>query len=145
MVELNIAKKKKDLARVEEILTALESGESFGVASDTVDDKEILKTKIEEAKQKIQQLNDEITELDNSDSYQLIQQIDDIESYFEQLKTQLEEEYQRLEQELNQLQQAPENTPIINDNSSSMTATDWEKYLNEPTKPDEEDYWMEEF
>ena len=53
MSELNVAKKKNDLARVLEILHALESGESFGVASDTVDDKEQLKAKIADTKEKI--------------------------------------------------------------------------------------------
>lgn len=142
MSELNAAKKKNDLARVQAILAALESGESFGVASDTVDDKEILKAKIEEAKQKIQQLKEEIAALDNSESYQLIQQIDDKESYFEQLKTQLEEEYQILEQELKQLKQAPENTTITgDDDSSAMTEDDWQNFLNGAA----EDYWTEEF
>ena len=42
-----------------------------------------------------------ITELEASESYQLIQAIDDKQAYFEQLKIQLEEEYRYLEQELN--------------------------------------------
>jgi len=148
MVELNVAKKKNDLTRVQEILTALESGESFGVASDTVDDKEILKAKIAEAKEKIQQFKLAIEELDASESYQLIQQIDDIESYFEELKNQLEEEYQLLEKELNQLKQQPENTMIFNENSSPMTEDDWQNFLNEPINDDDNDkknYWTEEF
>ncbi len=101
MSELNVAKKKNDLARVLEILHALESGESFGVASDTVDDKEQLKAKIADTNEKIRLLELAIAELEASESYQLIQAIDDKEAYFEQLEIQLEEEYRYLEQELN--------------------------------------------
>jgi len=41
--------------------------------------------------------------LEASESYQLIQAIDDKEAYFEQLESQLEEEYRYLAQELVQL------------------------------------------
>lgn len=46
MSELNAAKKKKDLARVKEILYSLETGDGFDVASNTIQDKDILKAKI---------------------------------------------------------------------------------------------------
>ncbi len=138
MSELNVAKKKNDLARVLEILHALESGESFGVASDTVDDKEQLKAKIADTKEKIRLLELAIAELEASESYQLIQAIDDKEAYFEQLKSQLEEEYRFLEQELRQLKQQ------LDDIGDEPSQEDWEAY-QEILSESDDIYWQDEF
>ncbi len=148
MAELNVAKKKNDLARVLEILHALESGESFGVASDTENNKERLKEKIAEAREKVRLLELAIAELQKSESYQLIQQLEDRNAYFEQLKTQLEKERERLEQELRQLKQQPPDDDFYPACSSELSEEDWEAYHNiqDSAANDEIDnYWQEEF
>lgn len=144
MAELNVAKKKNDLARVLEILHALESGESFGVASDTEDNKERLKEKIAEAREKVRVLELAIAELETSDSYQLIQELEDRNAYFEQLKTQLEQERERLEQELKQIKQPQPDNDFYAGIGSELSAEDWEAYHAEANdNPD--NYWQDEF
>jgi DnaJ-domain-containing protein 1 len=103
MSELNIAKKKQDLYKIKEILHLLKFGLGFEVASDAVDDKELLKNIIANIKNKISLLENEIKELELSETYSIVQEIDDKDEYFSAIKIQLEEEYERLKKELRQL------------------------------------------
>ena len=103
MTELNLAKKKKDLEKIKEILHSLQSGMGFEVASDTVNDKELLKNLISNIMDKISLLESEINDLESSETYNTIQEIDDKDEYFNELKTQLDYEFGLLEKELRQL------------------------------------------
>jgi DnaJ-domain-containing protein 1 len=91
-VALNDAYQQNDLDKVEEILNQLKSGESYGVASDTIDNKELLEKRIKVARDKIHELEQEIKGIKESDTYQTIQDIDDWNAYFEELRSKLEDE-----------------------------------------------------
>jgi hypothetical protein len=97
MSELNIAKKKYDLEKIKEILKSLQSDSGFEVASDTVNDKELLKNEISTIKDKISILQNEISELESSKTYITIQEIEDKDKYLNEIKTQLEDKYKRLQ------------------------------------------------
>ena len=103
MSELNAAKKKNNLEKVKEILYSLQSRERFDTASDTIYDKDLLKTKIINIKNKIELLQTEIHDLEISEAYKIIKGIDDRNEYFDEVNSQLVEELEQLEKELRQL------------------------------------------
>ncbi len=96
-IALNEAYVKNDLEEVREILISLEKGIKFDIASDSIDDAEILKEKIDELKKKVQQEKVELDEIKNDESYEIIEELDDWDVYFEELKTNLEDEVVRLQ------------------------------------------------
>jgi len=102
MSELNIARKIKDLEKVKEILLSLQSGKRFMDASDTIQDKDLLKAKIVSIKEKIDSLRADIQDLEESDVYKTIQDIEDRDEYIDGIQNQLEEELERLREELKQ-------------------------------------------
>ena len=99
MQALNDAYSKKDIVKVQEILSNLENGLTFEIESDNINDKEILKSKINQIKKNILVLEKEIEDLKHDETYQIIQEIDDINEYFEELKSELQSEKDRLEKE----------------------------------------------
>lgn len=99
MQALNDAYSKKDIVKVQEILANLENGLTFEIESDNINDKEILKSKINQIKKNILVLEKEIEDLKHDETYQIIQEIDDINEYFEELKSELQSEKDRLEKE----------------------------------------------
>lgn len=99
MQALNDAYSKKDIVKVQKILSNLENGLSFEIESDNINDKEILKSKINQYKKNILDLESEIEDLKQDDTYQTIQEIDDMNEYFEELKFELQSEKERLENE----------------------------------------------
>lgn len=100
MQELNEAYEKQDILKVKAILNSLESGFGFEVSSDSVDDKELLKVKITEFEQNIQNLKLEIETIKQDDTYKTISKLENWDEYFEELKTSLENEKNRLEKEI---------------------------------------------
>lgn len=88
-IALNLSYKRKDLAKVKEILAGLESGVAFAYASDEINDKEVLRKKSETLREKIKVLKSEIRETKECDTYQTIVNTPDLESYFEKLKEEL--------------------------------------------------------
>lgn len=96
MQALNDAYSKKDITKVKEILLNLETGKSFELSSDSIEDKEILKAKIEEFKKTIQELKNEIEEIKSDDTFITISSLDDWDEYFEDLRRDLEEEKEKL-------------------------------------------------
>ncbi len=96
MQQLNEAYKQRDLKRVKNILSALESGSGFDLASDTITDKAMLKAKIDALRAKIQSLNHEVDGLKNEETFEIIQGLDDWNEYFDNIKQQLREEYDAL-------------------------------------------------
>lgn len=99
-IALNSAYKRKDLAKVREILEGLESEGAFAYASDTIDDKELLRKKSETLREKIESIKEEIEEILQSETYITIQEIDDMDSYFSGLKESLVSEKESLILEL---------------------------------------------
>lgn len=68
MQELNEAYNKQDLPKVKSILNLLENDYGFEVASDCIDDKEILRAKITESEQNIENLKSEIETIQQDDT-----------------------------------------------------------------------------
>lgn len=99
MQQLNDAYSKKEILKVKEILNLLENGSGFELSSDSIDDKEILKAKIDEYKQNIEEIENELEELEEDETYQVIVELDDWDEYFEELKSELLKEKERLEEE----------------------------------------------
>lgn len=99
MQALNDAYSKKDIVKVQEILSNLENGLTFEIESDNINDKELLKEKIKQYKKNILELENEIEDLKHDETYQTIQEIDDVDLYFEELKFELQSEKDRLEKE----------------------------------------------
>ena len=96
MQQLNEAYKKRDLAQVQKILAAIESGNGFDLVSDTVTDKAVLKAKISALRNKASELADEVDTLQTDETFELLQQLDDWGEYFESIREQLSEEYNAL-------------------------------------------------
>jgi len=116
--QLNDANSKRDLVSVREILISLESANGFDVASDTIDDKDLLRSKITDLRDMIKQNEADIEAIKEDEVIQIIEEYEDIEEYFNDLETELEAEYERLK------------------DVSSKTLT---------TNKDDSDYWNEEF
>ena len=104
-ISLNDAYVKKDLEQVKEILYALENGTKFNIASDSITDAEILKTKIRELRKKVGEIISEINEIKSEDTYETIQEIKDWDEYFNTLENDLEDEVSRLESVLEEIGQ----------------------------------------
>jgi hypothetical protein len=96
MQQLNDAYEKRDLTLVEKILAALESGQGFELASDTVTDKALLKSKIAALRNKIDELSGEIDALQADETFELIQGLDNWNEYFDAVRQQLAEEYEAM-------------------------------------------------
>lgn len=103
MQTLNDAYSKKDIRKVKEILLNLEIGTSFEVSSNSIEDKEILKAKIEEFKKTIQELKNEIEEIKSDDTFVTISSLDDWDEYFEELKNELKAEQEKMEIEAQEI------------------------------------------
>ena len=126
MQQLNDAYSKKDIKKVKEILYNLENGITFDIASDTINDKERLKEKIKDVRERMDALNKEIDEIKLNESFTIIQEVDNLDEYFDKLKSDLQEELERLQQE--------------NEKSDETPSKD------SKTKVDEaDDYWKEAF
>jgi len=99
MQQLNEAYSKKDISKVKEILYALENGSGFKVSSETIEDKELLKEKIEKYNKNIKDIESELEEIKEDETYRTIAELDDWSEYFEELKNGLESEKEKLEEE----------------------------------------------
>ena len=98
--ELNEANAKNDLARVTEILENLEKGILKAEEGDRISDKEILRATINRLKLKLQQLDSEILNIKQSDTFKTVTSIEDWDIYFEQTKEKLKSELEELKKEL---------------------------------------------
>ncbi len=92
MKELNNAYSCRDIERVKEILYSLENSSEFRVFSDTVEDKDLLKSKIQNIRSKIEELDQEVQELKKEEAVQIMSEYKDLKIYFKKLKKQFEEE-----------------------------------------------------
>ncbi len=98
--ELGIAEEKKDIKRVKEILNDLQKGILTFTIGDAISDKIKLKTIASRLRSKIKNIEIEIINIKTNEQYQTIIEIEDWESYFDELKTQLIKELDMLKQEI---------------------------------------------
>ncbi|MBC7607780.1 MAG: molecular chaperone DnaJ [Burkholderiales bacterium] len=95
-IELKEAYDQHDLEKVKRILKDLQTVNSFCSQSDTISEKEQLKVIVEKLRQKLQQLEKEIINIKESETFSTINTIEDWDIYFNETKTQLEQELQSL-------------------------------------------------
>jgi hypothetical protein len=93
---LNEAYRQQNLIRVKEIALALESGQSFGIASDTVNNKVLLRQKIELLRSRIGQIEAEIQLIKEDEAFKMLEKITDWDGYFDDLTRKLEAELKQL-------------------------------------------------
>jgi len=96
MKALNSAYAKQDINAVREILISLENGRGFDVASDTIQDKTLLKEKIVEVREMINENEEEIERIKEDEIMKILSEYEDIEVYFDKVEEQLKAEYERL-------------------------------------------------
>jgi hypothetical protein len=96
MKALNSAYATQDIEAVREILIALESGRGFDVASDTIQDKTLLKEKISQVREMIDVNEEEIEAIKEDEIMEILNSYEDIEAYFSNMKEQLEAQYNTL-------------------------------------------------
>lgn len=96
MKALNNAYAKQDINAVREILISLENGRGFDVASDTIQDKTLLKEKIVEVREMINENEEEIERIKEDEIMEILNENEDIEVYFDKVEEQLKAEYERL-------------------------------------------------
>jgi hypothetical protein len=98
--ELNSAYTNNDLPKVQEILEELKSGAGFSVDSYSIDNKQILKSKIQSIRKKIEEVKSEIQKVKEDKIYKVIEENDDLEKYFNEMREKLEVERDELEEKL---------------------------------------------
>ncbi len=91
---LNEAYARKDLKKIKEILNSLEKGMSFTVSSDSINDIEILKNKIEQYKENIFDINNDLKYIKEDETFITIKNIYDMDKYFKEKRVELEENYE---------------------------------------------------
>ena len=128
--KLNDANSKRDLKLVKEILLALESGQGFDVASDTINDKDLLRTKITDIRDAIYQNEVDIETIKEDEVIQILNDYEDVDDYFNRLATELQNEYEKLKER---------DAKSISDSKDKVKS-------NVPIIDlDDEDYWKDEF
>lgn len=86
---LNEAYSQNDLQKVKKILEDLELANEFNISSNSINDKDILKLKIQELKLKINNVKTDIAEIFKNETYIAIENIDNFDKYFSTLKEKL--------------------------------------------------------
>ena len=130
MQQLNEAYSRKDMKIIKEILFNLESGNGFEIASDSITDKELLKSKTVIMREDIEKVSMELEEMKQDEIVKLIEEGDTWDAYFESLKVQLEDEYESLKEKRNNLNEDSREEELM------ATASEQDSYT---------DYWNEEF
>jgi hypothetical protein len=97
--KLSVARENNDLNAVREIYEILKGGDAFGINSETIEDKVLLKEKIVVLKEKIADIEKEIQEIREDDTYLLIINLDNWDDYFSKVKEQLEKELSELKKQ----------------------------------------------
>ena len=104
MQKLNEAYSKHDIQAVKTMLISLESGNGFDVASDTITDKALLRTKIVDVRDMILNNEAELQTIAEDEVIKILNEYEDVEEYFSALEEELEAEYFRL-QEMHHIEQ----------------------------------------
>jgi len=100
MVALNEAYGKQDVEKVRELLLSLENGNVFDLSSDSIMDKDILKSKIVEMRNNIDTMKQEIDEIQDEDIFAILEEYDDLKIYFTEQAELLNDEYEKLKNNL---------------------------------------------
>jgi len=124
--QLNEAYAQKDLTRVKKILDMLENGVYFEVASDKLENTEKLKHKIAELRAKVAAITEELEAIKEDETYKTIEEIDDWDAYFNEVRENLEKEYSMLQD-------------IENEQDETKTAKSKESV------DEDDEYWEEPF
>lgn len=95
-IELKAANDANDLKKVAEILNELEKGNYFKPQSETVSEKEKLKSLIKRLHENIGVLTEQIKEIKESETFKTIVSIEDWNEYFKRTKEQLQTELNEL-------------------------------------------------
>jgi len=103
MQKLNDAYSEKNLTIVKEILFALQHDTGFAVASNSINNKEKLKAKIVKLRKKLKITENEIIEIKLDETFEIIKDLDNWNTYFEELKGSLEYELMSLKNNYNAL------------------------------------------
>lgn len=96
-MELNEAYEKNDLQRVSEILESLQQGKAFTSKADTANEKLALQIEIERLRKILEDINNAISTIKTSDTFEKITNIKDWDEYFAKTKQELEEQLYILE------------------------------------------------
>ncbi len=94
--DLNEAYSKNDLVLVSEILKNLKSDKLIFLKKSQITEKERLKSTINSLKRKIEEIQREIIQIRESETYKLIENIEDLNEYFNNQKVLLEKELELL-------------------------------------------------
>jgi len=97
MAQLNDAYRQKDLRQVRKILASLESGIIFEAASDKISDAKSLKARIADIREQLNATTVEIEKIQKDETFKTIQEIDDLDNYFAEMKEQLQNQYKTLQ------------------------------------------------
>lgn len=97
--ELNAAYERNDLEKVKEILENLEKGNFFVNKSDAINEKQLMKAEIEKLKMRIQELQQQVQLIKESDTFKTIRSIDDWDIYFANTKEKLTVQLNEFEDE----------------------------------------------
>ncbi|MGB4833025.1 MAG: hypothetical protein WBP31_16900, partial [Chitinophagales bacterium] len=89
-----------DLKKVSEILDDLEKGNFFKTKSETVQEKDLLKSAIAKLKRQIKILETEIITIKESETFKTIFSIEDWDDYFQRTKDKLTRELEELQLEI---------------------------------------------
>lgn len=101
---LRDACEQNDLEKVEEILTTLQNG-GFATASEKVNDKEQLRAYIKTLRNRIRELQSEINDIENDESYQIINELDgNYQDFFKAKSEELDKQLQHLQTEIQQIE-----------------------------------------
>lgn len=100
---LNEAYSKKDIEKVKSILKDLENSNFFKIISNEIDDLKLIKLKIEEYQNKIKNLQFEIENIKNDETFEIISDKTKWEQYFRDIKLNLTTQKQSLESEVKKL------------------------------------------
>lgn len=99
-IELKQAYDTNDLKRVTEILDELEKGTSLKPRSETISEKELLKSAITKLRIRIKTLETEIITIKQSETYKTVVGIVNWDEYFETIKEKLQRELKELKLEI---------------------------------------------
>ena len=93
---LNEAYAQNDLNSIKKILDMLENGVYFDAVSDKLQDTEKLKYKIAHLTDVLAEISDDLEAIQDDETYQTIEEIEDWDAYFSQVREALEREYEAL-------------------------------------------------
>ncbi len=99
-IELKEAYDASNLKKVDELLNDLEKGNYFKARSETVLEKDLLKAAIAKLKRQIRNLETEIVAIKLSDTFKVVNDINDWDVYFNSVKEKLKKELESLQLEL---------------------------------------------